>query len=70
MSISEDKKVKDITLGELKELIREVLLEVVDSDYGLELSNAAFVALQESIQQKEREEGVPLKEAKGILGLD
>ena len=70
MSISEDKKVKDITLGELKKLIREVLLEVVDPDYGLELSKAAFVALQESIQQKERGEGVPLKEAKDILGLD
>ena len=32
MSIASDKKVADITLGELKELIREVILETLDPD--------------------------------------
>jgi hypothetical protein len=63
MGIASDKKVADITLGELKELIREVILETLDPDYGLELRNEAVQALQESFQEKERGEGIALEEA-------
>ena len=69
MGIASDKKVADITLGELKELIRQVILETVDPDYGLELRNETVQALQESFQEKERGEGIPLEEAKNRLGL-
>jgi hypothetical protein len=63
MGIASDKKVADITLGELKELIREVILETLDPDYGLELRSEVVQALQESFQEKERGEGIALEEA-------
>jgi ABC-type glutathione transport system ATPase component len=63
MAIASDKKVADITLGELKELIREVILETLDPDYGLELRSEVVQALQESLQEKERGEGIALEEA-------
>jgi hypothetical protein len=69
MGIASDKKVADITLGELKELIRQVILETVDPDYGLELRNETVQALQESFREKERGEGIALEEAKNRLGL-
>lgn len=69
MSIASDKKVADITLGELKELIREVILETLDPDYGLELRDEVVQALQESFQEKEQGEGIALEETKDRLGL-
>lgn len=69
MGIASDKKVAEITLGELKELIREVILETLDPDYGLELRDEVVEALQESFQEKERGEGIGLEEAKNRLGL-
>jgi ABC-type glutathione transport system ATPase component len=69
MGIVSDKKVADITLGELKELIREVILETIDPDYGLELREEVVEALRESLKEKERGEGMPLEEARNRLGL-
>ena len=69
MRIASERKVADITLGELKKLIREVILETLDPDYGLELRSEAVQALQESFQEKERGEGITLREAKNRLGL-
>jgi len=63
MGIASDRKVADITLGELKELIRQVILETLDPDYGLELRSEVVQALQESFQEKERGEGIALEEA-------
>jgi len=63
MGIASDKKVADITLGELKELIREVILETLDPDYGLELRSEVVQALQESFQEKKRGERIALEEA-------
>jgi hypothetical protein len=68
MGIASDKKVADVTLGELKELIREVVVETLDPDYGLELRNDTVQALRESFQEKERGEGIGLEEAKNRLG--
>jgi hypothetical protein len=70
MEIAADKKVADITLGELKELIREVILETIDPDYGLELRDEVLEALQESFEQKNRGEGISLQEAKNKLELE
>ncbi|HBQ28176.1 hypothetical protein HY02_08100 [Peptococcaceae bacterium SCADC1_2_3] len=69
MGIVSDKKVADTTLGELKELIREVILETIDPDYGLELREEVVEALRESLKEKKRGEGMPLEEARNRLGL-
>jgi hypothetical protein len=61
--------VADTTLGELKELIREVILETIDPDYGLELREEVVEALRESLKEKKRGEGMPLEEARNRLGL-
>ncbi len=61
MGIASDKKVADITLGELKELIREVILETLDPDYGLELRAETVQALQESCREKDRGKAIPLR---------
>lgn len=69
MHIALDKKVGDITVSELKEIVRETVMEVIDPDYGLELREEAVEALRESFEQKRRGEGVSLAEAKSRLGL-
>ena len=69
MTTAPDKKVADITLGELKELIKEVIVEAIDPDYGLELREGVVKALQESFQEKEQGKGIPLEEAKNRLGI-
>ena len=69
MGVASDKKVADLTLRELRELIREAVLEALDPDYGLELREDVIEALKESYQQKERGEGVDLEDARARLGL-
>jgi len=69
VGIISDKKVADITLSELKELIREIILETLDPDYGLELRDEVVESLQESFEQKDRAEGISLQEAKSRLGI-
>jgi len=69
MNIASDKKVGDITVRELRGLVREIVAEIVDPDYGLELRDEVLEALRESWEQKRRGEGIPLEEAKHKLGL-
>ena len=69
MNIASDKKVADITLSELKELIKEAIFETIDPDYGLELRDEAVEALRESFEQKRKGEGISLKEAKNKLSI-
>ncbi len=64
-----DKKVSDMTVKELKALIKDTVLEVIDPDYGLELRPEVEESLRESMKQKERGEGVSLEEVKKRLGL-
>lgn len=68
-TITENKKVSDMTAGELKELIRDTFNELIDPDYGLELRPEVEESLRESIKQKERGEGSSLEEVKKQLGL-
>ncbi|MEK6656488.1 MAG: hypothetical protein AABY58_03505 [Nitrospirota bacterium] len=65
----EDKKVSDMTVGELKSLIRDAINELIDPDYGLELRPEIEEGLRESMKQMERGEGIPLEEVKKQLGL-
>lgn len=60
------KKVGDMTVGELKALIRDVIQEVTDLDYGLELRPEVERELMESLRSKER---IPVKEVAEKLGL-
>lgn len=60
------KKVGDMTVGELKTLIRNVVREAIDPDYGLELRPDVEKELIESSQSKER---IPVEEVAGKLGL-
>jgi hypothetical protein len=67
--VKEDKKITDMTVGELKVLIRDTVLELLDPDYGLELRPEVEEELRESLKQKERGEGISLEKAKKQLGL-
>ena len=64
-----DKKLADITLSELKETFREVILETMDPDYGLELRDEVTEALHESPAQQARGEGISLEETRMKLGV-
>ena len=68
-TVTENKKVSDMTAGELKTLIRDTINELLDPDYGLELMPEVEEELRESMQQKERGEGFSLEEVKKQLGL-
>lgn len=61
-----DKKVSDMTVRELKRLIKDTVLEVIDPDYGLELRPEVEKELQESMKSKER---IPVKDVAKELGL-
>ncbi|MEW6420067.1 MAG: hypothetical protein AB1480_18465 [Nitrospirota bacterium] len=49
-----EKKVSDMTVRELKSLIRETLQELIDPDYGLELRHEVEESLKRSIKSKKR----------------
>ena len=54
-----DKKAGDMTVRELKKLIKDTVLEVIDPDYGLELRPEVEKELLESMKLKEK--GIPLE---------
>jgi len=62
----ENKKVGDMTVKELKELIKSVLYEIIDPDYGLELRPEVEEELKKSLESKER---IPVEEIVKELGL-
>ena len=55
-----------MTVGELKTLIKDVVKEAIDPDYGLELRPEIKKELMESLQSKER---TPVEEVAEKLGL-
>lgn len=62
------KKVSDMTVRELKKLIRETVLEIIDPDYGLELRPEVEKELLES--KKKKEKGIPLETVVRELELE
>lgn len=64
-----DKKVSDITVGELQDIIRATIQEAVDPDYGLELRDEFVAEILEAKKSIERGEGIPLEDVKKQLGL-
>jgi len=49
-----DKKVSDMTVKELKILIKDTVQELIDPDYGLELRPEVEEALRRSVKSRER----------------
>ncbi len=66
----EDKKISDMTVRELKELIRDTVLEAIDPDYGLELKPEVEENLRESTLDKQAGKGITLDAAKKELGIE
>lgn len=60
------RKVGDISIDELKDVIKETVYEIIDPDYGSDVSTAVKKLLMESLQSKER---IPVDDAAGKLGL-
>ncbi len=65
----EDKKISELTVSDLKTLIRDVFVELIDPDNGLELRPEVEQELRESMKQKDKGQGLPLEEVKKRLGL-
>ena len=57
-----------MTVKELKKLIKDTVLEVIDPDYGLELRPEVEKELLES--KKKKEKGIPLEKVIKELGLE
>ena len=68
-TVTTDKKLSDITVGELKSFIKEAIYEIIDPDNGLELRPEIEKELRESLKQKKRGEGISLEEVKKKLRL-
>ena len=47
-----NKKISDMTVKELKKIIKDTVLEVIDPDYGLELRPEVEKELRESMKRK------------------
>ncbi len=54
--------------NELRNLLKEVLQEFFDPDYGLEIAPDLIESLKKSAKEKEEGKGVSLEEARKILG--
>ena len=63
-----NKKISDMTVKELKKLIKDTVLEVIDPAYGLELRPEVEKELLES--KKKKEKGIPLETVVKELGLE
>jgi len=65
-AVSEDRKISDMTVGELRSIIRDAINELIDPDYGLELRYEVEEALRNSLESKER---IPVEKVVEELGL-
>ncbi len=67
LTVSENKRIADLTVGEFRTLIKETVYEIVDPDHGLELRPEVEESLKTSLQSKRR---IPVEEVAKKLGLD
>ncbi len=65
-AIKEEKRITDMTVGDLKALIRDVMFDFMDPDYGLELNPEVEEKLRKSLKSKER---IPVEKVAEELGL-
>ncbi len=66
VDLKEDKKVSEMTVRELKDLIKETIYETVDPDYGLELRPEIEKDIHKSVDSDER---IPVESVAKTLGL-
>lgn len=66
LTTAKNKRVSDMTVGELKTLIKDTIHEVIDPDYGLELKLDVEKALSKSLKSKKRS---PVEKVAEDLGL-
>ncbi|MBI5050282.1 MAG: hypothetical protein HZC11_05280 [Nitrospirae bacterium] len=63
---TENKRVSNMTVRELKSLIRDTISELVDPDYGMELRPGVAETLRKSMKSKKR---TPVEKVASELGL-
>jgi len=61
------KKVGDISVNELKNIIKETFYEIIDPDINHEISPEVKKELKDSLKSKER---IPIEKVAEKLGLD
>ena len=61
------KKVGDMSVDELREVIKETFQEMIDPDYGLEITPEVKKQLNESLQSEER---ISMEKAAKQIGLE
>ena len=61
-----ERKVSDMTVKELKSLIRDTVEELIDPDYGLKLRPEVEESLKRSLKSKKR---IPVGKVASELGL-
>ncbi len=49
-----DKKVSEMTIGELRALIKDTIYEIIDPDHGMELRPEVEEELRKSLMSKKR----------------
>jgi hypothetical protein len=60
----------DMTVDELRSIIRDTMHEFIDPDYELSLRPDVENELKESRKQRKKGQGISLKAAKKQLGLE
>jgi hypothetical protein len=63
------KKIGDMTVDELRSVIRDTMHEFIDPDHGLTLQSTIEKELKESRKARAKGEGVSLSTARKRLGL-
>ena len=66
LTITDDQKISNLTVGQLKSLVQEAFLELIDPDYGLELRPEIEASLKESRESNIR---IPVEKVAEELGL-
>ena len=66
MNESMTRKVSDMTAGELRVLIHQCVMEIIDPDYGLELREDVKEQLHESVQKSD---AIPLSQVRKDFGM-
>ena len=61
------RKVGDMSVNELKDIIKETLYEIIDPDHELQISPEVKKELGESLKSKER---IPIDKVAEKLGLE
>ncbi|MDM8551600.1 hypothetical protein QUF72_16050 [Desulfobacterales bacterium HSG2] len=65
LTISEDRKIADLTVGEFRNLVKETFYEIVDPDQGLELRPEVEEDLKISLRSETR---IPVEEVAKKIG--